>query len=131
MVSLANNMKQDISSRKDIELLVKEFYDKLLVDRVVGYLFTDVVELDLDEHLPRLVDFWEAQLLGGDNYTGNPMRVHLQLHQKSALKQEHFERWLQHFNETVDANFSGMKAHLAKERALSIATVIQIKIAQV
>lgn len=124
-------MKQDISTRKDIELLIKEFYNKLLVDDVVGYLFTEVVELDLDEHLPRLVDFWEDQLLGTGNYSGNPMRVHLKLHQKEPLQKKHFERWLEHFNKTVDANFSGPKAHLSKERALSIATVIQIKTTQV
>lgn len=121
----------DISSREDIELLIKEFYDKLLVDEVVGYLFTEVVALDLKEHLPRLVDFWEDQLLGTNNYSGNPMKVHLDLHQKEALQKAHFERWLNHFNQTVDAHFSGPKAHLAKERALSIATVIQIKTAQV
>lgn len=124
------DMQADISSRQDIELLIKDFYDKLLVDEMVGYLFTEVVELDLEEHLPRLVDFWEDQLLGTNNYSGNPMRVHLQLNQKEALQKAHFERWLEHFNQTVDAHFSGPKAHLAKERALSIATVIQIKTAQ-
>lgn len=121
----------DISSREDIELLIKEFYDKLLVDELVGYLFTEVVALDLEEHLPRLVDFWEDQLLGTNNYSGNPMKVHLDLHQKEALQKAHFERWLNHFNQTVDTHFSGPKAHLAKERALSIAKVIQIKTAQV
>lgn len=120
----------DITSRKDIELLIKEFYDKLLVDDVVGYLFTDVVELNLDEHLPKLVDFWEDQLLRTNKYSGNPMRIHMNLNLKSPLKTEHFDRWLNLFSETVNAQFAGPKAHLAKERALSIATVIQIKLSQ-
>jgi hemoglobin len=59
------------------------------------------------------------------------MRVHIDLHQKEPLTQAHFERWLAHFNATVDEMFVGPKAHLAKERALSIATVMRIKIAQV
>lgn len=122
--------KRDIESRKDIELLIKNFYDKLLVDDVVGYLFTEVVELDLEEHLPRLVGFWEGQLFGVNSYSGNPMRVHLDLNSQEHLRKDHFDRWLSHFNTTVDELFEDPKAHLAKERALSIATVMQIKIAQ-
>ncbi len=120
---------RDISSRDDIELVVREFYEKLLVDEVVGFLFTEVVQLNLEEHFPKLIDFWEDQLLGTNKYAGNPMRVHMNLHQKEPLTKAHFDRWLFFFNETIDANFEGIKAHLAKERALSIATVMQIKFA--
>lgn len=120
--------KRDIATRADIEQLMRHFYERLLNDEVVGFLFTDVAALDLAEHLPRLSDFWEDQLLGTSNYTGNPMRVHMHLHQKSPLTREQFDVWLQHFNCTVDALFAGPKAHLAKERALSIATVLQIKL---
>ncbi|MBI1288116.1 MAG: sec-independent protein translocase TatC [Flavobacteriales bacterium] len=121
--------RHDIATRADIEQLMQDFYELLLKDEVVSFLFTDVAKLDLEEHLPRLSDFWEDQLLGTNNYNGNPMRVHMDLHRKSALKKEHFDTWLMHFNRTVDARFAGPKAHLAKERALSIATVMQIKVA--
>ena len=120
----------DITTRLDIELLIKNFYDKLLEDEVVGFLFTETVQLNLQEHLPKLVDFWEDQLIGSHKYSGNPMKVHMNLHLKEPLTKEHFDRWLLNFNQTVDAQFSGPKAHLAKERALSIATVMQIKILQ-
>lgn len=123
-------MKKDIQSREDLNLLVRSFYDKLLVDDVVGYLFTKVIDLDLEAHFPRLVDFWEVQLLQSGRYEGNPMKVHLDLHQIEKLTKAHFDRWLELFNATVDAHFRGPKAHLAKERALSIATVMQIKIAE-
>lgn len=122
--------RTDITSRQDIETLIRLFYDQLLVDDLVGFLFTEVVQLNLEEHLPKLVDFWEDQLLGSHRYSGNPMRVHMHLHQQEPLRKEHFDRWLQHFNRTVDSLFTGPKAHLAKERALSIATVMQIKMAQ-
>ncbi len=121
--------RSDIATRYDIELVIREFYNRLLVDDLIGFLFTEVVHLNLDEHLPRLADFWEDQLLGSDRYSGNPLRVHMQLHLKEPLRKEHFDRWLLHFNQTVDSYFSGTKAHLAKERALSIATVMQIKLA--
>lgn len=120
--------KADIATRKDIEALLQSFYELLLVDKSVGFLFTEVVTLDLKEHLPKLADFWEDQLLGTNNYRGNPMMVHRQLHMKSNLKKEFFDRWLNLFNQTIDAQFAGPKAHLAKERALSIATVMQIKL---
>lgn len=123
-------MKPDISTREDLDFLMRRFYDKLLVDDVVGYLFTEVIDLDLEEHFPQLVDFWEVQLLNGGRYQGNPMKAHLNLHQKEALTKAHFDRWLEHFNSSIDEHFEGPKAHLAKERALSIATVMQIKIAQ-
>lgn len=120
--------KTDITTRADIKLVIEKFYDKLLVDELVGFLFTEVIQLNLKEHLPRLVDFWEDQLLGSNKYSGNPMRVHMNLHMKEPLKKKHFERWLKHFHQTIDEHFSGAKAHLAKERALSIATVMQIKV---
>ncbi len=123
--------KPDISSRADIELVIKKFYDKLLVDELVGFLFNEVVQLNLSEHLPKLVDFWEDQLLNSKKYSGNPMRVHMNLHLKEPLKKEYFDRWLLLFNQTVDSHFSGLKAHLAKERAQSIATVMQIKVMSV
>lgn len=120
--------KTDIESRQDIETLIRLFYDQLLVDELVGFLFTEVVPLNMEEHLPKLVDFWEDQLLETNQYRGNPMMIHRQLHLKSPLKKEFFEQWLTLFNKTVDAQFAGPKANLAKERALSIATVMQIKL---
>ena len=65
--------KADITTRADIELVIEKFYDKLLVDELVGFLFTEVIQLNLKEHLPKLVDFWEDQLLGSNKYSGNPM----------------------------------------------------------
>jgi len=52
------------------------------------------------------------------------------LHRQSPLKTHYFETWLRYFKATVDELFEGEKAFLAKQRATSIATVMQIKIAQ-
>jgi len=40
---------------------------------------------------------------------------------------EHFQRWIHLFTETVDELFEGNTSELAKQRATSIATVMQIK----
>ncbi len=123
-------MKKDISSREDLFQLVSKFYEKLLADDSINYLFTDIAKIDLAHHLPLLVDFWDSVLFQSDTYHKNAMQPHINLHQKSPLQAPHFETWLRYFNETVDELFEGEKAFLAKERALSIATVMKIKLMQ-
>jgi hemoglobin len=44
------------------------------------------------------------------------------------MKMEHFQRWTELFTATVDEMYKGEKAELIKQRAMSIATVMQIKI---
>jgi hemoglobin len=123
-------LKKDITSREDLLLLVTKFYDKLLNDPSISYLFTDVARINLDHHLPVLVDFWDSVLFQSDTYRKNAMQPHLVLHQRSALTDQHFATWLRYFTETVDELFEGEIAFLAKERANSIATVMRIKIKQ-
>ena len=123
-------MKKDIDSREDVLTLLTQFYNKLLADNSISYLFTDVARIDLHHHLEILVDFWDSVLFQSDTYRKNAMQPHMILHQKSPLHKHHFETWLGYFNQTVDELFEGEKASLAKERALSIATVMQIKISQ-
>ena len=123
-------MKKDISSREDLLQLISKFYEKLLADDSINYLFTDVAKINLSHHLPVLVDFWDSILFQSDTYHKNAMQPHIDLHQQSPLLPQHFETWLHYFNETVDELFEGEKAILAKERALSIATVMKIKLKQ-
>ena len=123
-------MKKDIANREDLSVLLTQFYNKLLADNSISYLFTDVAKIDLPHHLEILVDFWDSILFQSDVYRKNAMQPHMILHQKSSLKKHHFKTWLRYFHETVDELFEGEKASLAKERALSIATVMQIKISQ-
>jgi hemoglobin len=121
-------MKKELKTREDIKLLVDTFYNTALKDEVIGFIFTDVAKIELQDHMPRMYDFWESTLLQKNSYKGNPMSVHLDLNQKQALEKIHFDRWLLLFNQAVDKLFSGEKAEQAKTRALSIATVMQIKI---
>ncbi len=122
--------KRDIQNREDLLLLMQEFYKKLLADDSISYLFTDVAKIDLAHHLPVLVDFWDSVLFQADTYRKNAMQPHLVLHQQSPLQKHHFETWLRYFKSSVDELFEGNIAFLAKERATSIATVMQIKISQ-
>lgn len=124
-------MKNDIKSRNDINQLIDIFYDTIKKDEILGYIFDDIAKVNWVKHLPIMYDFWENTLFYTGSYSGNPVQNHRALNQKFALSKLHFDRWLKLFNETVDRLFEGEKAELAKQRALSIATVLQIKIAQV
>jgi hemoglobin len=123
-------LKKDIENRDDLLLLVTRFYEKLLADTSISYLFTAIARIDLPHHLPVLVDFWDSVLFQSDTYHKNAMQPHLLLHQKSPLTDHHFEIWLRYFKATTDELFEGEKAFQIKERATSIATVMRIKIRQ-
>jgi hemoglobin len=116
-------MKKDIDNRADIQLLVDSFYNKVKADETIGYLFNDVAQVNWELHLPRMYDFWENILFQTGSFKGNPMAAHVQLHQKSPLTATHFERLQQLFLATVDD-----QAELIKQRARSIATMMQIKV---
>ncbi|HSD14915.1 MAG TPA: group III truncated hemoglobin [Flavobacterium sp.] len=120
-------MKKDIRNKKDIEKLVDTFFEKVKTDVVIGYLFNDVAQVNWDNLLPKMYDFWENILFHNGNYDGNPMYIHQELHRKSALKQQHFNHWLVLFTTTIDDLFSGTKAEEIKERAANIANALMIK----
>ncbi len=121
---------KDIENQHDLLLLVDEFYKRLLRDEDINYIFTDVVKIKIEEHLPILVTFWSQAILGTGGYTNNLTQIHLEVNKKSHLSPELFEIWLHHFNQTVDDIFAGNNAEKIKTNALNIATVLQIKIAQ-
>lgn len=121
-------MKKDISTREDIELLVRAFYEKVKGDPVIGHIFTQVIKVNWDKHLPVMFNFWENTLFYTGTYSGNPITSHRRLNNIFPLNEGHFARWLMLFTATVDELFEGEKAALAKQRAMSIATVMKIKI---
>ncbi len=122
-------MKKDIETREDIYKLVKLFYIKLMKDELVKHFFVDFKNPNLlEEHLLILVSFWENILFYTNGYRKNAMLPHLKLNKTKPFKKEHFKAWLSAFNLSVDELFSGEKAHAIKSRALSIATVMEIKV---
>lgn len=121
-------MKRDIANREDIELLVNTFYDKVKVNPVIGKIFTDIVKVDWEEHLPKMYDFWSGVLLGERGYAGNPMIKHIQLSRITKMSESEFTEWLILFNKTVDELFEGEKAEEARTRAANIARMMLYKI---
>ena len=120
-------MKSDISSRADIEKMVFQFYELVKADNTISFIFTDVVQMNWEKHIPVIVDFWETILLDNPVYTKNAMGVHYDLNKKIPLQKEHFKSWVHLFITTVDDLFEGKIAALAKTRAKSIAAVMLFK----
>ena len=57
---------QDINQRKDLDLLVSEFYKKVLADDKIATVFTGEIKINWTTHLPIICDFWENLLWGGE-----------------------------------------------------------------
>lgn len=112
--------RHDITHRKDVQILVDKFYDKVKSDHLLGPVFSHV---DWQHHLPIMYDFWSSMLLGDQTYRGNPLHKHLPL----AINANHFSQWLVLFKETEDEYFGGEKAEEVKMRAQSIAGIFQLK----
>ena len=122
-------MKSDIVSRKEIIILVDEFYKKIKVDFTLGFIFNEVAHVNWEKHLPIMYDFWENTLFYTGSYSGNPVNLHTHLHHLTPLNNTHFEQWNKLFIETVDEHFKGPNTELAKQRAINISLVLAQKIA--
>lgn len=123
-------MKKDIESRDDIESMLYIFYRKAFEDDVIGYFFREVAPLDLNTHIPEITDFWESILFNSHSYRKNVMAIHKQISDRSTINKKHLNRWVQLFTETVSEEFEGNKAELMKQRAVSIATLMEIRFNQ-
>jgi hemoglobin len=113
--------RPDIETREDVERLVRAFYGRAFEDPMIGWLFTDVAQLDLEAHVPRITAFWETILLGAGTYTGGAFAPHASLHRRVRLRPGHFDRWLVLWCATVDDLFDGPRAALAKVHAMRVA----------
>jgi hemoglobin len=116
-------VKPDIQNSADIEKLIQHFYiNKIIDDPIIGFLFTDIAQIDIKTHLPKVSGFWKKVLLQEKNaYQGKMFLSHKHLNNKVTLNKHHFIRWLYLFEQSVDEFFAGEVAELAKKRAHAVA----------
>jgi hemoglobin len=119
----------DIETREDIIVVMRTFYDKLLADDSINFYFTKVTDVHhhLEEHFELLATFWEQSLFMKGGYFNNMFQIHKDINEKHSFTKEHFDAWLKHLYETIDADFKGKNAEQMKTNALSMATIMQIK----
>jgi hemoglobin len=116
--------RPDLDRRERIERMVRDFYRQVAMDDLLGPVFARA-EVDWSAHLPKMVDFWAWQLLGEPRYDRNPLRAHEPVHARDPFHPALYERWLDLFDSTIDDDFEGPLAELAKGRARRMAHALQ------
>lgn len=114
----------DLATRADIQRLVVDFYRDVAMDDTLGPIFA-AAHVDWSVHIPKLVDFWAWQLLDEPAYERNPLRAHLPVHARTPFGAEHYVRWLELFDSTIDGLFAGPTAESAKARARRMAAAMR------
>ena len=105
--------------------LVTRFYGRVREDDLLGPVFA--VVQDWDTHLAKLKNFWSSVVLMTGRYQGQPMRAHLPL----SLIGDHFDRWLDLFEETAREVCPPAAAALFIDKARRIADSFEMASATV
>src|SRR5262249_13823059 len=107
-----------------IERLVRGFYAKVRSDALLAPVF-DAKVGDWEPHLAQMCAFWSSVALMTGRYHGAPMPKHLVL----PVDADHFDRWLELFEETArELCPPQAEAHFV-ERARRIAASLELGIA--
>lgn len=109
---------------EDVKLLVDTFYEKVRDDAILAPIFNERIANQWPEHLEKMYRFWQTVLLGEHTYFGAPFVPHATL----PIDQDHFQRWLELFNRTIDDLFEGPIAKEARWRADKMALMFQKKL---
>lgn len=110
-----------IEAKEDLTFLIDQFYGKVLQDESLAPFFK---HFDMAEHMPRMVQFWSFALLDEAGYKGNVIEKHLHM----PLRKEHFDRWVELFEFTLDEFFEGEKVTLAKQKVAVLRWTMESKI---
>jgi hemoglobin len=114
----------DIKDKQDIIAFVDAFYQQVERDTLIGPVFFGALSGDWNMHLNRMYAFWDSVLFSTPGFSGNPFAKHIPL----RIAQEHFDRWLLLFEQTIDRLFEGPVADDAKNRARSIARIFAARL---
>jgi len=110
-------------NEENIEVLVREFYSKVIQDPTLSIFFIEKLGDNFqsekwEEHLLLLTDFWKFVALGYEDYNGNPLRPHFDIQNLTA---EAFTHWLTLFHATVDTLYISSIGIYFKEKSNNIA----------
>lgn len=126
---MENMEKKMLDNRENINFLINTFYARVRKDTMLGPIFNNIIQ-DWPEHLEKLTDFWEMNLLGNRIYRGKPLKAHNEVDEteNNSITMEHFGRWLQLWHGTINEYFTGKEAETAKNRARKMSTVMFLSI---
>lgn len=107
----------DVELTACIDAFIDAFYERVLADPLLAPMFLDVAQVRLLDHLPRIKAYWRKMLLGHDDYRRHMMLKHRELNARHTLSDDHYQRWLTLFEETLEKHPLGR----VNERALQLA----------
>lgn len=98
-----------------IQKVVESFYSAATQDPIIGYHFRKIQEFESTDplnppieafakHLPRIVVFWELQLLGQAIPSHEPPFNLIQVHQYLNLKRGEIGRWMTIIKQTLESH---------------------------
>lgn len=86
------------SDEASMRALVFEFYGRVRRDPLLGPVFDARLAGEWDPHLEKMCDFWSSILYATGRFRGDPIRTHAAI---PDITSEHFDRWLELFEETA------------------------------
>jgi hemoglobin len=117
-------MKKDIETTEDIKLMVDSFYATVKQDELLAPIFFSRIPQDWQPHMEEMDSFWGAALLAISGYRGAPFVPHATM----PIAQEHFDKWLVLFAETLEELFEGPKAEETLQRVKNMAVMFIYRI---
>jgi hemoglobin len=94
------------------------------LDDFLGPVFSEVVEVDRSDQIPKLIDYWCRVLLREPRYDGLILTSHREVHDIQALRPELFDRWFGVFVAVIDEGWVGPTADRAKAHAARMAATL-------
>lgn len=113
----------DLDSREQIVELVTRFYRQIAQDERFHHWFATIADVDWHAHVAELTDYWTALLLDESSHrpADDVIEAHRWLHDADPFDTDLFERWLEIFDTTLDAGWSGPLTEAARHRGHGIA----------
>ena len=116
--------KNDIRRIEDIRILVFTFYERVKNDDLLSNVINDQTIPNWPDHLALMCEFWQTILLNKEPYKGTPAKKHVDL----SIGNQHFDRWITVFHQTLDDLYSGPVTEEAKFYAHKMAEVFRYKL---
>ncbi len=85
--------------KEKIQEIVTEFYQRATNDILIGFHFRNIA--DFDEHIPRIVQFWEIQLNGKSSENVSPPFDLIKSHIPLQIKLGQLNRWVKIFEDVL------------------------------
>ena len=104
-------MRHDTINKATIDELMEIFYEQIRHHKELGAI-----------HKAKISNFWQGMLLGEGDYSGQPMKAHLEL---PSFPQKLFDEWLKLFEMSLDRVFTEKNKAIILQKAQIIAQNFQ------